>query len=219
MSAVYQVRFLPEPPPLDGVGREGGWGRLPVIGPLTLHDGGPAQFETTVRAGFDETHLFVSFQCLDDDVWGTFTDRNDPIYNEEVVEVFLDPKGDGLRYFEFEVSPRNVVLDGVNRWVGGELNWDPSWSCVDFATAVAVNGSTADTEQADEGWSATLAIPFKCLGVTPQPGDRWRGNFYRIDRSRRGPAEEYQAWRATQEPGEEPMFNVPSRFGTLEFTG
>ena len=34
--------------------------------------------------------------------------RDDPLYDEEVVEAFLCPTGDLRHYFELEVSPLNV---------------------------------------------------------------------------------------------------------------
>ncbi len=218
--AVYPVRFLPTAPPLDGVGRAGSWSSLPDLGPFVRHDGAPARLATHARLGYDEQRLYVAFHCLDDDVWGTFRNRDDPIYDEEVVEVFLDPAGTGARYFEIEVSPHNVVLDGVNTWADGELTWDARWDCAELVTAVACEAALDRPETVDTWWSATLAIPFASLGQEqPAPGRRWRANLYRIDRPRRGEPEEYQAWQPTQEPGRDPMYNVPARFGTIEFAG
>jgi hypothetical protein len=59
-----------------------------------------------------------------------------------------------------------------------------------------------------------LRIPFAALGRTmPIPGETWRANFYRIDRSPQG--DEYSAWQPTmRQPAD---FHVPEAFGRLRF--
>ena len=216
--ANYLVPRVASPPALDGRGLDGVWASLPPVGPFGLHDGTPARQATWARLGYDATHLYVAFDCVDDDIWGSYRQRDEPVYDEEVVEVFLDFAGLGTEYAEVEVSPHNVVLDGVNRWLDGRHEWDPSWSCAGLQTAVTVRGVLDDLSHLDQGWSATLALPFAGLEVAvPAPGDRWRANLYRIDRDRRRQVDEFQAWCATQDVGASPFYNVPARFGTLVF--
>lgn len=211
----YRVPRIARPPTLDGGWDSEGWSTLPPLGPFLRHDGEPARQETWARLGHDGHRLYIAFRCADTDVWGTLRERDSAIYNEEVVEVFLDVEGVGARYFEIEVSPHNVVLDGINTWSGGELQWDPSWDCNGLRTAVRVDGVIDDPHHEDTGWSVTMAIPFASLGVTAPTS--WRANLYRIDVDRRRQLAEYQAWSPTQEPGEAPFFNVPARFGRLDF--
>ena len=45
------------------------------------------------------------------------TNRDDPLYNEEVVEAFVAPE-DTHHYYEFNLSPRNVVFDSEIRHDG-----------------------------------------------------------------------------------------------------
>ena len=40
---------------------------------------------------YNQQALFVRFDCDDRDIWGISTQRDDPIYDEEVVEVFIGP--------------------------------------------------------------------------------------------------------------------------------
>src|SRR5581483_8361662 len=66
------------------------WENASLITPLWLADGSsPATQATRVRVCFDDIALYVRFDCDDRDIWGTFTQRDEPIYDEEVVEVFL----------------------------------------------------------------------------------------------------------------------------------
>lgn len=214
------VKFLSTPPPIDGIGKAGSWAEATRLGPLKRHDGEAARQATRALLGYDERHLYLAFQLVDDDVWGTFREDGEALYQEEVVEVFLDPLGTGVRYFEIEVSPHNAVLTGRNYWEGRTLRFEQDWSCPGLVTRVTVEGSVDDPSDEDRGWAVTMAIPFEALGVAPPgPGDAWRANLYRIDRSRRGPGDEFQAWSPTQSAGEPPDFNVPDRFGRVEFSG
>jgi len=214
------VKFLSSPPPIDGTGKDGTWHDATRLGPLKRHDGEPAAQATRVLLGYDERHLYIAFQCVDDDIWGTYREDGHPLYNEEVVEAFLDPSGTGQRYFEIEVSPHNATLTGRNVWQDGQVQFEDAWDCAGLVTRVTVDGTLDDSSDEDHGWAVTMAIPLDSLGVTAVgPGDVWRANFYRIDRSRRGRSDEFQAWAPTQSAGQAPDFNVPSRFGRLEFSG
>lgn len=215
---VVNVPRVSVAPPLDGVGRTGSWTSAVALPRFVLHDGQPTRQATTARLCWADTALYIAFEVGDDDIWGTYRERNSPIYDEEVVEVFLDLTGEGECVFEFEVSPHNVVLDGVNLRRGDKFDWDDTWSCDGLVTAVAVDGQPDDLSTTDTGWTATLAIPFAGLGrSTPVPGERWRANLFRIDRPRRGGSDEYQAWCPTQGTGAPPLYCVPARFGTLVF--
>ena len=195
---------------------------------------GAAQFHTYLSACYTETQLLIAFRCADLDIWGTYAQRDEPLYEEEVVEAFLCPTGDLRHYYEFEVSPRNVVFDAkvyspdLHR---GTMQVDASWDCGGLQTAAYVEGEVHTTHPHDRGrgrnrgrgrlsadaeswWSVEMAIPFAAFPEVnpPGPGDVWRANFYRIDRA---DPPEFTAWSPTLEIP--PNFHVPGRFGYLEF--
>ncbi|MBM4074419.1 MAG: hypothetical protein FJ267_02090, partial [Planctomycetes bacterium] len=89
------------------------WNSVSSLPPLWKSDGsGLAIQQTQVRVCHTDLALFVRFDCEDRDIWGTMTNRDDPIYDQEVVEVFLAPGSNvPIDYFEFEVSPNGVLLD------------------------------------------------------------------------------------------------------------
>jgi hypothetical protein len=110
------------------------WPDLPPLAELVrAADGGRPEQPTWVRAGHDGTTLFVRFDCVDRDAWGTFRRRDDPIYEEEAVEVFLAPgAADPVRYFELEVSPLGVLFDAIIENPTSrraEMTIDTSWDC------------------------------------------------------------------------------------------
>jgi hypothetical protein len=187
------------------------WEMVLALPPFTLADGGgPASQQTRARVCYDAQSLYVHFDCDDRDIWGTCTQRNDPIYDEEVVEVFLGSgEADLVHYFEFEISPNGVLFDARiynPTSERTELEWDESWNCPGISWQ-AVRDDSANQ------WSAAIAIPW--AGVAP-PGNLpsvWRANFYRIERPRDAEPE-FSCWSPTMtEPAD---FHKPAYFGVLE---
>jgi len=186
------------------------WDEVAALPPFILADGsGPAQQQTTARVCYDSEALYVRFDCEDRDIWGSYTRRDDPIYDEEVVEVFLGPgEADPLRYYEFEVSPGGVLFDARiynPTWQRPELEVDQGWNCPGIRWQ-------ARRDDAAHQWWALMVIPW--VAIAP-PGDLptvWRANFYRIERPHdAGP--EFSCWSPTMtEPAD---FHKPAYFGTL----
>ena len=121
---------------------------------LTSDDGRATRYATAARLLWDDRYLYAAFECEDPDIWGTLTERDAHIYDEEVVEVFLDDDSDGVSYLEFEVSPRNVVLDlmVLTRGERTKLIW--AWDCEGLQTAVHVDGTLDNRDDVDRAWSA-----------------------------------------------------------------
>ena len=109
------------------------WDFAATLPPLILADGsGPALQQTETRICYSSEALYVRFDCTDNDIWGTFTQRDDAIYDEEVVEVFIGA-GDAtpVDYYEFEISPNGVLLDLTVHNPSGEradMTTDFAWN-------------------------------------------------------------------------------------------
>ena len=167
--------------------------------------GAEPQQATRVSAAWDAEEMRVLIRAEDTHISATLTERDAPLYTEEVVEVFLDPVGDGECYFEIEINPLNAVLDLVLRRNRSGYKKDFVWRCENLRTCVRREAA---------GWSAELAIPFSSLAADPpQTGEKWRGNFARIDRPPDIPRE-LTAWSPTGFAN----FHVPERFGVIEFS-
>lgn len=211
-------------------GAEGGlrledWRGVPLLPPLSLSNGKgrPAQ-ATEVRLAWTEERLHVLFECEDRDPWGTLTRRDDPLYLEEVVEVFLAPGAvTPTCYCEFELSPLGTLFDArisnpFSRRV--DMTTDIAWDCPGLAWAVGVRRERRGG-RAEQDWWAALAIPWASVGSAEAEGAPprvWRANFYRIDRPRRprDTAAEFSAWSPTlAEPAD---FHLPARFGILKLS-
>jgi hypothetical protein len=170
---------------------------------------GPARWQTRVGLAWEESQLHVHFRCSDDDAWGTFTERDAPLWQQEAVELFVAP-GEAVptRYFEFEVSPSGVLFDARVANPHGDrigLAVDTAWNCPGIEWGAEPTGERAD-------WRAHLAIPWHGLGLEEAPATL-RANFYRIERPRGGEPE-FSCWSPTfTSPAD---FHRPGRFGLLD---
>ena len=191
--------------PFDG----GDWEQAAVVGPFLLSHGRSRPRQgVSAQLGADDAALYVRFDCEDSEPWGTMRQRDDPIYEEEVVEVFLAPgTGDPLAYFEYEVSPTGVLFDArienphARR---SDMRIHTDWDCAGIRWAAGL---------VPGGWWAALALPWAPMLEGAAMPPRWRANFYRIDRPRAEPPE-YTAWSPTlADPAD---FHLPARFGVLE---
>lgn len=189
------------------------WDEISPLPPLVrTTDGGPAEQPTTVRAAWNEQGLHIRFECQDRHAWGNLTRRDDPIYQEEAVEVFLAPGVENpIDYLEFEVSPLGVLWDGrIHNPTSrrADMATDPGYDCP------AIRWEAGRLGSARQDWWAELVLPWDGIAPGAHPLPRlWRANFYRIERPEGGPPE-FTAWSPTLvEPAD---FHKPSRFGVLE---
>jgi hypothetical protein len=240
----YSVRRTVDAIRVDGKLDEASWMLSSRVGDIRLNDDPSRRpkFPTEATLVWDDQNLYVAFACTDADPWGRMKNRDDQLWQEEVVEVFLDPDGDGQNYAELEVSPNNIVVDLLIP-NAKTLNANNIRSNIPgLRTAVTRHAA---------GWIAEIAIPWKGLadaGVSAAPaaGSRWRAGLYRIkrpggiakaeqlaslgqelksaDAGRKMAIEqrmkelraddEYSAWSVTRP---ERGFHDPERFGYLEF--
>lgn len=179
-----------------------------LLSPFRTMGGEVARWNTETRVAWDEQHLHVEFRCEDEDAWGSMTERDAPLWREEVVEVFL-AAGEAVPklYYELEVSPLCALFDARVTNPHGtrdEMKVDTGWNCEGLAWHV-------EKEPHGQDWMARLAIPWRGIGLESPPR-ALRANFYRIERPHGG-AEEFSGWSPT---GTDPAdFHRPEKFGLL----
>lgn len=186
------------------------WDAAATLSPLILADGsGPAMQQTETRICYSSHAFYVRFDCQDQDIWGTYTKRDDPIYDEEVVELYIaHGEATPVDYYEFEVSPNGVLLDlSVHNTSGyrSDMIANFGWNCPGLLWA-------ATRDDANQGWWATFAVPWASIGAAGALPPIWRANFYRIERPRNGDAE-FSCWSPTLT--DPPDYHKPARFGRL----
>ena len=212
----YHVPRTAKPPVIDGKLDDEVWKAAPEVNLVTSFDGRPVQRATRARLLYDDANIYVAFDCDDPDVWGDLKNKDDAIYNEVVVEIFLDANADQKSYNELEVSPHNVQFDAAFVTRRSDLPEAMKWDS-GMVSAVQVRGTIDNDSDTDQGWSVEMQIPIARLmevpHLPPQKGDRWRFNLYRLEHFKRRQQIEGQAFSPLYQGD---FHNLP-RFGWLVF--
>jgi hypothetical protein len=156
---------------------------------VTSLDGEPWEGPATrTWWGWDDEALYVAADIIDADVWSTYEAQDDPLWKQEVFEVFVFIDDDGRDYLEYQVSPRGVTFDArFAVYRRGDEAWDSAWT-----TAVHVDGSVDTRADTDAGWTAEIAIPWSeicdntSLSCPPAAGRRLQVNAFRFERPAEG---------------------------------
>jgi hypothetical protein len=144
-------------------------------------DGAEPRLATSVASYFDDEQLTIVFSAVDDDVIATYLEHDAPLYEEDVVEVFLAPERIA-RYFEIEVNPLGTTFDAIidsPDGVRSTMRTDLAWTCDGLFAAIRrthVDPSPPRTGEkvpkADEGDEGDEGDPSP--GLRP-PSPRSRG--------------------------------------------
>lgn len=146
------------------------------------------RYDTRAKMLWDDDHLYIYARLEEPDIWGNLTKRDTIIYFNNDFEVFLDPSGKGVNYFEIEINALGTVWDLLLTKpyrVGGKAinNWNPD----KLRFAVYSEGTLNDPSDTDSFWSVEMAIPMKALlepkiipRILPAEGEQWRINFSRV---------------------------------------
>ena len=219
--AAYTIEagYTATPPIIDGKENDAIWQQL---SPIVLKDSRSGkevqepELQTYVKAGYDDSSLYFFFLCRDPDIWTSFTKRDEHLWENEAVELFIDVDDIPETYVEIEVSPANVLFDS---YIVDTLNIDVPKTALfqlkGIRTAVTVSGTLNEREDIDDHWTVEIAIPFADLAnensseVTPETP--MRINFYRLDENK-GMERMAYAWSPTAG-----RFHKPATFGRLVF--
>lgn len=179
---------------------------------------GPERYRTSFRALWGSAGLYLRFDVTDPEPWSTMTKRDQHLWEEEVVEIFLDLDGSGTHYAEIELSPANVVCDVRMVRTSPDKEMDLSFNLVGLESRVARRPGLGWVGMIFVPWTAFRPLPSAAnISLPPKPLDRFRFNVYRIERpgGRKKPNEGviFASWSPT---GEE-SFHVPRSFQAFEF--
>ncbi len=202
----------------DGRGDEAAWAAAPVLRfSDSMGRDVPVRYPTTLRLLYDDTNLYVLFESTDADITEKFSQRDDPIYDHETVEVFIMPKIKAPElgpYVELQASPGGVIFDasfeGRRRGMNTKFN---AGQTVGTRIDGTLNGGGADT-----AWYSEWVVPWAGIRGAdgpPKPGDEWRMNAFRIEKHNQGGSlkGEYTAWS----PPKVGDFHNVVRFGRMKF--
>ncbi len=211
-----------EPPTIDGKLDDAIWRQAEATAVFARLDDkrdDGASLRTTAKMAWDDEALYVAWECEDPDIWSDITDRDGNLWEGEVVEIYIDPDGDGREYLEIELSPLGNVVDlRIPQAVDGvpqNLEDARKWDAEGLRSAVDVQGTLDNREDVDTGWTAEMAIPLRNFtgaeNIPPRIGDTWRVQLYRIEQGACLPNPQFSSWSVTD------TFHNPERFGRVVF--
>jgi predicted TIM-barrel fold metal-dependent hydrolase len=156
--------------------------------PLNLRNSDGHKYETHVKMLYSKTGLYVLMEAEDGVITATMKEDFLDLWNEDVFEFFLWPDEKYSVYFEYEISPLGFELPIIiPNFDGKFLGWRP-WHYEGqrkTQKATTVTGGPKQPGAKITGWKAEVFVPYYLLkplqNVPPQPGTRWRANFYRVD--------------------------------------
>lgn len=211
---VYEVARVSQEINIDGRLDEPAWKQAKPVGKFVNNrDGSAAAVDTEARILYSEKYIYFAFRAVDTNIWSTFKRRDEHLWLEEVVEVFIQASQQPPNYIELEVNPLGTMLDIYLLDKRKPIPYE-SWNSRNLKWAVRVDGSV-DGKDGDREWTCEIALPFEDVvtapNIPPKSGDRWRMNLFRVERR---PKVAELAWSPTLEDD----FHVLPRFGELVFT-
>jgi Carbohydrate family 9 binding domain-like len=187
----YVCYRAPSPVKVDGRLGDSAWAAAEWSDSFVDIEGDAAprpSLRTRAKMLWDDEFFYVAADMEETDVWGTLTDRDSVIFHDNDFEIFIDPDGDTHAYYELEVNalgtPWDLMLIKPYRDGGPAIN---AWDIAGLQVGVHVRGTINRPTDRDNGWTVEIAMPWKILREAapnhqpPQPGDRWRVNFSRVE--------------------------------------
>ncbi|MBI2301804.1 MAG: hypothetical protein HYU66_23110 [Armatimonadetes bacterium] len=190
------VPRCPAAPVIDGKLDDAAWQFAAVAGGYVVPGLGVlARHPATTAAMWDERALYLGCHVYSGPkpvLAGQKRERDGAVWNDDAVELFLDPGQTRSHSIQLIVNHLGSFYDARDR--DPKVDLDLQWAAADLP----------------DGWSCELAVPFAALGRgTPAAGERWGATFC-SDVNGAGP--ELSTWADTG-----PSYDTPARFGTLVF--
>jgi len=190
--ARYSAHRITDNITVDGKLDEKAWRTAPTSPRFVdILTGQPPLHDTHAMVVWDEENFYVAYRVQEPKLHAKFKKRNDPIYYDNDVEMFIAGQ-DG--YYEFEINGYNTVYEVFFIWEesyekygfakrpefaranlkpfngvgftthprGGRLGHF-NWAYPGMRTAVHLDGTVNEDSDTDRGWTVELAFPWAGL--------------------------------------------------------
>ena len=165
--------FAENAPKIDGFIEEDIWSRGALATNFTQREpnyGDRLSERVGVRVLYDHSNLYLLFICGDTEperMVAQTMRRDQSLYNDDYVEVYLDPLHDHRTVFLFQTNALGAKKDAIVTSEGKNFNddWDGIWHVKTMVTS--------------QGWVAEMAIPLETLRYNKGDQQTWGINFGR----------------------------------------
>ncbi|HAH87360.1 MAG TPA: hypothetical protein DCL60_08315, partial [Armatimonadetes bacterium] len=185
-----------EAPSLDGALSDPCWQKALKVDLVSNNTGKTPKAPTAAYTCYDDKNLYIAFLCKEpfmDKIKANVTERGGAVWNDDCVEIFIDPGLSRKNYYHFMVNSKNVQSNA--KWDGPnneERGWDGEWQ--------------SSTSLQPDGWTAEIKIPLSNFALASDVGSSWGINLCR----ERKTEPENTSWSPTFG-----AFHSPEKFGTI----
>lgn len=212
----YYIKYTSDKIIVDGKLDEASWKRAKIIS-LKFpweEQTGEKQF-TNVRMIWDKDYLYIAYKCVDNNITSQYEKHDDPTYEDDAVEIFINAGPKLNTYVGLEINARAVLYDYLNTF---PVRLEKSFDLDGVQIAVQINGTLNDITDQDKDWTLELAIPLNNFtkfsnGKPIISGTTWRANINRWDGTE--PHRRLSMWSDSGRILPNPHY--PARFGRIHF--
>jgi hypothetical protein len=165
---------------------------------------GPAKprprFRTRAKMLWDDDYLYFAVEMEEPDLWATVTEHDAVIFQDNDIELFIDPDGTTHRYMELEINQHGTAWDLLlaKPYRDDDHVAYSGWDLHGLKIGRTLNGTLNQPGDRDQGWTVEVAIPWRALRenhgepMAPKTGEQWRLNFSRVEWKTRSSGGSYQ---------------------------
>ena len=189
-----QASRVEQAPKLDGTLNDPLWQQATPISNFLErepHEGQPPTEKTEVRILYTDHEVYFGITCLDSDfkrIIATELRRDVPQELDDYFEIVIDSAHDRRNAYVFQINPlgtqRDALITEEQRTDGDTGDGDPGWDGV----------WTSEARVTEQGWTATVSIPFSTLNFMQSRNVVWGINFKRFIR-RKNEEDIWSGWR------------------------
>ncbi len=173
---------------IDGKDSESAWSKAPWSETFVDIEGKPGQedpYKTRYKLLWDDSYIYVYVKMVETDIWAKLKEHDQVIFQDNALEIFMDPDGDAHQYMEFQINAFEAIWDLMltkpYRNGGQPIS---GWDIKGLKKAVLIDGTLNDPSDKDKSWSIELAFPLNALNLGGRKpniaGARWKMNFSRV---------------------------------------
>ncbi len=154
-SLIVQAKILPESDniKIDGKLNDPAWASCNAVEMIPYNNAQGKQVKTTVLTAIKNGVLYVAYKCNEPEMANVFHGKrkkdDSSIWQDNSVELFINPSGDKKNYYHFIVNSTGCFSDAkaIKKGSGQQENWE--WN------------SNAQVKTAEDatGWNVEMAIP------------------------------------------------------------
>lgn len=187
----YTILKASQPLIIDGRDDDSSWSRAAWSEPFEDIEGKPEKQPSTstrFKLLWDSENLYLYCRFDEEHVWATLKEHDQSIFQDNALELFIDPDGDTHNYMEFQINAFAAIWDLLlNK---SPRNGGPSitdWDIKGLTKAVYISGTLNNPADKDKFWGIELAIPLRTFrfggnNSLPKVGSTWKMNVTRVHR-------------------------------------